>query len=72
MKACILTVYRTHYIFRDSYMEEVYSEYIYIPMLFYAIIMEQSALRCKWYHDWFHVSCLVHGLHRCRKHTQIL
>ena len=21
------------------------------------------ALRCKWYHVWFHISCLVHGLH---------
>ena len=20
------------------------------------------ALRCKWYHIWFHVSCLVHGI----------
>ena len=20
-------------------------------------------LRCKWYHVWFHTSCLVHGLH---------
>ena len=24
------------------------------------------ALRCKWYHIWFHVSCLVHGLHGVR------
>ena len=28
----------------------------------HCLIAEKVALRCKWYHIWFHVSCLVHGL----------
>ena len=24
------------------------------------------ALRCKWYHIWFHISCLLHALHGVR------
>ena len=31
-------------------------------MLFYGIIVEKSALRCRWYHIWFHVSYIVHDL----------
>ena len=27
------------------------------------LLWKKGALRCKWYHFWFHVSCLVHGLH---------
>ena len=30
---------------------------------FMIILWNKVALRCKWYHFWFHVSCLVHGLH---------
>ena len=26
------------------------------------LLWKKVALRCKWYHFWFHVSCLVHGL----------
>ena len=28
-----------------------------------AALWNKVALKCKWYHIWFHESCLVHGLH---------
>ena len=33
------------------------------PALFYGTTVEQRALRCKWYHVWFHVSYIVHSLY---------
>ena len=38
---------------------EVFSEDIPRAVL----LWKKVALRYKWYHFWFHVSCLVHGLH---------
>ena len=33
------------------------------PCFLMVLLWNKVALRCKWYHFWFHVSCLVHGLH---------
>ena len=33
------------------------------PHCFMVLLWNKVALRYKWYHFWFHVSCLVHDLH---------
>ena len=57
-----MTSNRLHYKITDLKLE-VFSEDIPHAVLWYSKLWNEVALRYKWYHVGFHVSCLVYALH---------